>query len=143
MRKFMAEIIFSKNIEPQNKAEIEKYLMPFLWLIPKWAQRIKINLFSSDGETAIATLVDYEYRKITVDFYSCWLLQDDLTKQENVIHECVHFFVNELYHEARRVVLATCKNNEDLQDFAFKRLNVSVESVTQDLTFAILSKFNA
>jgi hypothetical protein len=138
----MAEIIYNKSIEPENRAEIEKYLNPFIWLIPKWCQRVLVNLYTGEGDAAIATLVDYEYRKITLDFYSCWLIQGSDKMRADVVHECIHFSVNELYNEARRVVLATCNDNEALKDFAFKRLEVSVESVTQDLAFAILNKFD-
>lgn len=136
------KIIWDKNITDENKAEIEKHLTPYLFLVPKWCQHLYINLYSADENGAIATLVDYEYRRVTFDFYSCWLIQDAEKKQNDVIHECVHAVVNELYHEARRVVIATCENNSALKEFAFTRLEVSVESITQDLTFAILNKFN-
>jgi hypothetical protein len=37
-KQIMTKIIWNKNIEPQNRVEIEKYLNPFLWLVPSWAQ---------------------------------------------------------------------------------------------------------
>lgn len=138
----MAEIVFNKNIEPQNKAEIEKYLNPLLWLVPKWCQAIHLNLYDANDETAIDTTVDYEYRRITLNFYSSWLTQTPTLKQDNVIHECVHFCVNELYHQAQRIVTATCENNEQLKYYAFEQLKISVEAVTQDLCYAIMNKLN-
>lgn len=134
------KIIWSKAIEEENKAEIAKYLDQFSYLIPKWCQHLYINLYSAEDNGAISTLVDYEYRRVTFDFYSCWLIQDKEKKRNDVLHECVHASVNELYHQARRVVIATCENNEDLKSYAFGQLELAVESVTQDLTFAILNK---
>ncbi|HEY0659595.1 MAG TPA: hypothetical protein VGD05_14060 [Pyrinomonadaceae bacterium] len=139
----MVEIKWNKNIEEDSKIEIEKYLNPFLWLIPKWCQSITINVYDSDDQgAAIATLVTYEYRYITVDFFSAWFIQTPSVKQDNVIHECIHFFINEIYHKGRQIVKSTCKDNEQLKEFAFEELRIAVESSTQDLAFAIQNKFN-
>ncbi len=32
----MIKINWNKNIEPAVKVEIEKYLSPFLWIVPAW-----------------------------------------------------------------------------------------------------------
>lgn len=137
----MAKIIWDKNIEPENKTEIEKYLYPFLWLVPKWCQTIHLSLYDADDEAAVSTTVDYEYRRITLNFYARWLIQTPTLKQDNVIHECIHFFVNELYHQAQRAVEAAWEDNEQMKNFAFEQLKISVEAITQDLAFAIYNKF--
>lgn len=103
----MAEIKWNNGVEDANKIEIEKFLNPLLWFIPKWCQQITINVYASDDDAAVSTLVDYEYRKVAIDFYGSWFIQDDKTKRDNVIHELVHIFVNELYHQARRVIQST------------------------------------
>jgi hypothetical protein len=136
------EIIYNKQIEPGNKAKIEEHLNPFLWLVPKWCQHLYIGLWDSKGESAISTLVDYEYRRITLDFYSCWLAQDDYMMRDNVIHECIHFNVNHLFNEARSAVGILGGDNEKLKDYAYEQLRMAVESVTQDLSHAIHNKFN-
>lgn len=136
------EIIWNPQIQPNNKEEIEKYLLPYLWLVPKWVQKLYINLWDADKDAAISTDISYEYRRVSFDFYTCWLNSSPHIKQDNVIHEFIHCSVNPLFHQAREVAAATCKENEDLKDYAYEQLRISVESVTQDLTYAILSKFN-
>ncbi len=101
-----------------------------------------MNLYSTENSSSIATTVNDEYRWIQVNFYSCWLLESPKDKQDAVIHECVHFFVNPLYHQARRIVAATCGGNEEMKNFAYGELQKTIESVTQDLTYSILNKFN-
>jgi hypothetical protein len=139
------EINWNKNIEPHNKAEIEKHLNPFLWLVPKWCQEIHINLFDSSskhGDSAIETITNYEYRFIQIDFFSCWLNCSDETKKESVIHELAHGFTNLIYYQARRAVIAGTADNEALQGFALDELSKTIEAATQDLAFAIYNKFN-
>lgn len=137
----MAKIIWNEAITSANKAEIEKHLEPFLWLVPKWCQHLFIGLWDADGDAAISTIVDYQYRRIELNFYSSWLTQSEYLKRDNVIHECVHFNVNHLFIEARSIV-TNCLENEQLKNYAFEQLKTAVESITQDLTFAINSQFD-
>jgi hypothetical protein len=136
------EIIYNKQIEPHNKAEIASYLKHYVWLVPSWCQHLYVGLWDSKGDSAIATCVDYEYRRITLDFYSCWLTQSDYMKRDNIIHECIHFNVNHLFNEARSAVKILGGDDEKLKDYAYEQLRMAVESVTQDLSHAIHNKFN-
>ncbi|MGI8542466.1 MAG: hypothetical protein ACR2MD_03205 [Aridibacter sp.] len=137
------KITWNKNIEPENKAEIEKYLDPIRWLIPRWCQKLVVSLWDSDGDgAAISTDVNYDYRNIELDFYSNWMLPDSQTKQENIIHECVHFFICPLYNQAQRFI-ENSADNDDTKKFKLAELAITNESITQDLSYAIGNKFGS
>lgn len=136
------ELYWNKNIEPQNKEEIEKYLRPFLWLVPGWCWQIQINLFpESRDNSSIEITVNQEYRNLQIDFYCSWLNETDATKSENVIHELIHAFTNQIYYQARRAVIAAADGNKQFEDFALKELSLTNEAATQDLAKAIQYRF--
>lgn len=142
----MREIIYNKNIEPQNKAEIEKRLTPFLWLAPNWCLELYVNLWDSveGGELASISL-SYDYRRITIDFATAWLDRDAAIKEQTIIHELLHGYLGLVADYARDSFNNLCskddapKFNEHLQN----ELRIRHESATQDLSFALLNKFNA
>jgi phage terminase large subunit len=140
----MAEITWNANIEPANKAEIEKYLNPALWLVPGWCQLIHVNLFDSSTEnknSSCETNVDYEYRFIQLDVFTSWLNATAQEKWGNICHEMVHGFTNVTYYQARRAIIHACGDDEKFKEFALSELAQTNEAVTQDLTKVLCDKF--
>jgi hypothetical protein len=140
----MVEIVFNENIQPHNKAEIEKHLLPLLWLMPSWCVRLFINLPDNDpddGDCIADTTTDFAYRFIRINIYSAWLNRPDLDKTKYLIHELIHGFTNTSYHQARRTIRILADNNADLKSFALNELSSTNEAQVCDLAHAIYQKF--
>jgi len=140
------EIIFNKNIEEINKVEIEKYLKPFIWLIPNWCQKLVINLYPMSDDypqNALETTVYYDYRWIKINFYSGWLTERDEVKQEHIVHDLLHGFTSIVVDYALEQIdnLCPASEAEKFNRSMKAQLNILCESMTQDLAFAILNKF--
>jgi hypothetical protein len=140
----MTEIVWNNGIEPQNKAEIEKYLNPFLFLIPKWCQRLVINVYPSDNGNAIETTTHYDYRWIQMNFFSDWFVERNEVKQEDIIHDLLHGFTSIAIDYAIRQIDNLCPESEaeKFNRSMKEQLTILCESMTQDLAFAIMNKFN-
>jgi hypothetical protein len=137
------KIIWDKNIETENKAEIEKYLTPFLWMVPAWAQRLNITLAESDEASSgnlAGMRMRFQYREIDIDICPEWFIRDDDRKRDAVIHELCHIFNYALFQFADDLIdkFVDDKAAEALKDELLKYL----EGGTQDLAFAIQSKFD-
>jgi hypothetical protein len=140
------EIIFNKNIEPKNKEEIEKFLLPWIWLVPNWCQKIVINLYpvsENSPNNGIETTTHYEYRWIKIDFFSGWLTERDDVKQEHIVHDLLHGFTSIVVDYATEQIDNLCPPNEAEKFNRSMKTQMSIlcESMTQDLAFAIMNKF--
>lgn len=135
------KISWNKNIEPENKAEIEKFLDPLIDFIPAWCQELIVSLYSGNNtDASIETTVNYDYRRIELDFYSAWLLHNAEDRQLELLHEFIHFFICPLYYQAQRI-LENCSYANDAKNALLEELKITNESITQDLCFAIGNKF--
>lgn len=136
----MVELIWSEKVNAVNKAEIEKHLIPFLWLMPSWCQRFYVHMPDSDTENddCVAQVqTEFAYRYIRLEIFTCWLNKSDDDKTFFLIHELLHGFVNTSYHQARRTIATLAENNEQLKDFALYELSATNEAAVSDLTKAI------
>lgn len=144
----MVEIVWNKNIEPHNKTEIEKYITPFLWIVPAWCHELRIALYDSDnhgGTSAIRTGINYEYRRASMDFYSCWLACSEYEKGLHVVHDLLHV-PNSIYVDfAEECINRLCPSNqaEKFNGSMMEASRMYCESMTQDLAKAIYEKFRA
>lgn len=143
----MAEIIYNPTIQDGCKAEIEKHLVPFLWLVPNWVLFLNVNLLDSTsdncGELATVT-VDYDYRRITIDVATAWLDRTEDEKSFALVHELLHGYFALIADYARDAIHNLCPKDEAEKFNAsmIKELTTRHEATTQDLAFAILNKFN-
>ncbi|MCY7375994.1 MAG: hypothetical protein LH472_08490 [Pyrinomonadaceae bacterium] len=140
----MAKIIWNKNIELENKIEIEKYLTPFLWLVPQWCQKIEVNLTCANANYTAQILTRYEYRDAHLDVATDWLNQTAEKKTSDLVHELAHNFYNPLYLFALDNFDILLSENESAKYKQSMResLRIFNELGTTDLAFAILNKFN-
>lgn len=141
----MTKITWNKNIEPLAKREIEKHLMPFLWLIPTWCHELTVSMWNSDNSViaAIRTGIKYEYRKADMDFYSAWLLETDYAKGLHVVHDLLHI-TNSVYVDYAESSIEQLCTKDDAPRFhahLFEESRIRCESMTQDLAKAIYDQF--
>lgn len=142
----MVTISYNKNIEPVNKAEIQKYLEPFLWLVPTWCHEIVVSLWSAHDETqgraAIRTGIDYEYRTASMDFYGCWLLCTDYDKGLHVVHDLLHIPSSIYVDYAEGCIKRLCPEEDTpkFRDHMLEESRMRCESMTQDLAKAIYGR---
>lgn len=140
----MLTLTFADNMKPEVQAEIDRYVRPFLWLVPTWCHDLTINVYtSSDDNAAIKTGIHYEYRNASLDFYSVWFICSRREKQLHVIHDLLHV-ANSVYVDwAEDNIRYFCPKDDDKA--MHKRLmedsRERCESITQDLAKAIYSKF--
>lgn len=134
------QITFNGSIEKSNQAEIEKYMQPYLWLIPRWGQRIRVTINETDTDTA-AMRMRFKYREADLDLNSNWFVRDDLTKRDAIIHELCHNFNYPLWEFADRLI-ETFVKDEDAAKLLKEENTAYLEGGNQDLTYAILQKFN-
>lgn len=126
------------------RAEIEKYLTPYLWLLPQWCLDFQIyDAYSEESsEVAADCQCDYKYRRVVLTFYSNWFVQTERNKEQALIHELLHAFINPLYHYAKEIAEGFAEDNVRLKQALMGELKERNEAITQDLSFAIFNKFN-
>jgi hypothetical protein len=140
----MVKLTYCQNIQPENLAEIKKYLEPFLWLVPDWCHEIVVQLFSSDESgSAMQVSNKYEYRTVELTFYSSWLAHTDYDKGHHVVHELMHIPTSVYVDYAERTMNRLCPReaNEQFHAHMMEESRIYCESMTQDLAKAIYDRF--
>lgn len=141
----MMIIKFNRQIEPENIDEINKYLKPFLWLVPGWCYELNINLYHADGNAAIRTSISYEYRFATMDFYSPWLLGSSYDKGWHVVHDLLHIS-NSIYVDFAEDCINRLCSKDDAPKYnahLMEESRIRCESMTQDQAKAIFDRFRS
>lgn len=141
----MINIIFNPAVQPHNQEFIRQHLEPWLWLTPPWCHQIYINLWDSDADspTLADIVVHYEYRKMELSFYTCWLDRPQKERIRGVIHELIHGFIAIMGDYARNTFDNLCpeseaeKFNKHLQ----QELRQRHEAATEDLANVLYDKF--
>lgn len=140
------KIIYHATIQPNNVAEIDRFLQKWLWLVPAWCHVLYINLWDSQGEDCekIADVkTNYDYRNIDLSFYTLWLDRDEERKESAIVHELTHGFTAIVADYARNSFDLLCpkgdaeKFNQHLQ----QELHQRYEASTEDLSRAIYERF--
>lgn len=139
----MVEITWNKNIEPANKAEIEKYLLPSLWLVPGWVESIDVILL--DGEEygeRISINCHYDYRNCFISFRCGWLNETEANKEQQVLHELIHIHLSLIADWARDKIHLLCPETdaEKFNKSLIAELTTRHESATCDLAKVIYDK---
>lgn len=138
------KITFNKNIELQNKAQIEKYLNHFSFLIPKWLQNLKIEVEPSDNPNLLAsTCASEQYREASLTIRPLWFTMNEDEQSETIVHELCHLHTNPLYDFSLNAIRKYADGKDENQmQIVFDEMEAYLERQTQDLTFAIHNKFN-
>jgi hypothetical protein len=138
------EIIYNKQIEPHNKAEIASYIAKYSWIIPHWLQKINIDVIHTDDGSLIASAcVRERYREADINVCPLWFTKAAADKTDAVIHELLHLHTNPLYDFAKNAMRQFSNGeNEKAMDVVFMEMESYLERQVQDLTFAIMNKFN-
>lgn len=136
----MVEIVWNPLISETHKTEIEKYLKPYLFLVPKWCQKLTISLYTSEGDANIQTGINYEYRNAYMQFFSGWLLEQDSKKQMDVVHDLYHITTSVYVDWAENTIKTLCPDNEaeKFNKVLLEESRMRCESMTQDLAFTIM-----
>lgn len=137
------EIVFNKNIEEANKAEIEKYLTQFQWIIPAWVQALNVNIESTENESLIASCqVQERYREAALTIRPLFFTESEAVKTDTIIHELFHIHTNPLYDFAKNAIRKFSEDeNEKAMEIVFDEMDCYLERATQDLTKVIYDKF--
>lgn len=140
----MVTVAWNPNISAVNKIEIEKYLNPYLWLVPKWCQKLVINVYpiAENDANAIETTVYYDYRWIKINFYSSWFVERAEVKQEHIVHDLLHGFTSIFVDYVQNQIDILCPSNEaeKFNQTMHQQMRILCESMTQDLAFAIMNQ---
>jgi hypothetical protein len=140
-------INWNPTIQPNNKTQIETPLNKYLWLVPQWCLFLDINLWDStkdnDGQLA-CVYIQYDYRRIQIDFATAWLDRDDKEKEFCLVHELLHGFLGLIADYSRNTFNTLCPDTEaeKFNEHLIRELTVRHESATQDLAWAIFNNFN-
>lgn len=142
----MVNIVFNGAIQPENQKVIGKYLEPWLWLTPPWCHQIYVNLWDSDGGEQLAEVtVRYEYRRIQLTLYTCWLDRPEKERVKGIVHELIHGFIAIMADYARNSFDILCPD-EEAEKFN-KHLQAELaqrhEAATEDLANVLYDKFYA
>lgn len=141
----MVEIVWNKNIESDNKKEIEKYLKPYLWLIPTWCHTLRVDVDTSTDDGLLASIsVQEQYRQASMTVWAKWFTSDERTKADTIIHELFHLHTNPLYDFAKNAIRKYADGKDETQmQVVFDEMECYLERQTQDLTFAVYNRFYA
>lgn len=140
----MTEIIFNPQIQPINRLVIEKYIKKYSWIIPRWCHQLHVGLWDCKDDTLAEVKVDYCYRRATVDIYSSWLDRTEVEQEKALLHELIHIHLAIMADYARNEFNNLCPKEEaaKFNQHLIDQLTIYHESITEDLAFAILNKFN-
>jgi hypothetical protein len=134
------EIIFNKQIEPKNKAEISSYLNKYKWLIPSWAHKITVSIVHSEDAGNLAGMrTRFQYREIEMDVNPEWFVRSHEVKEDAILHELCHMHNYQMFDFADRLIETYIKD-EKAKEMLSDELTRYLEGGTQDLTRAILNK---
>jgi hypothetical protein len=141
----MVKLSFDESIQPGNRAEIERHLTPWLWLVPTWCHTIYVSLWDSSdsGCNAIETMIRYEYRWARIKFYSAWLTESYREKSLHVVHDLLHI-TNSVYvdyAEGQMDKLCTKDDTPAFHATIMEESRMRCEAMTQDLAVAIFERF--
>lgn len=144
----MAEFSFQYDVDfPDSVRDVvEPLLENAKWLFPLWMQKAILTWNpKQDGAMAEITLQkDYRWCRIVI-FPDLLSVPYDV-QQESVLHEIIHCY-NVPLKKVACDILDECigddegELSEKLQNVFRKQIDSTMESVTQDLTFAIQNKF--
>jgi hypothetical protein len=132
------QIIWNLNIGPPEKADIEKYLNPYLALIPKWCQEFYIDLVSSnENEDVVATMnCSYQYRRLTLTLYSAkWFTLPEHERENTMVHELIHGILLPVFTYAYETIGTLA--SDEVQELTQRELDGRNEAVTQDMAYCI------
>lgn len=138
------EIIFNKQIEPHNKAEISSYLNKYSYLIPQWLQKLNVDVVPSEDASLIASAcVRERYREADLTICPLWFTKCPVAKTDAVIHELFHLHANPLFDFAKNAMRKFSDGeNENAMQVVFEEMECYLERQVQDLTFVILNNEN-
>ena len=138
------KIEYTNNIQPENRAEIEKYLNRLLWLLPGWLHILRVKLYMAGEESGELACIRtmYDYREATLEIYCAWLDESPEDKLKHLTLELLHIHLNLIADYARQKLDELCtaeeapKFNKALRD----ELTMRTESATQDLAKVITER---
>lgn len=136
------EIIFNKAIEEENRKEIEKYLNEFIWLIPSWLHKLTVFVNTNDEIGHLAGMrTRFQYREADLDICPEWFVRNREEKRDAVLHEFCHLHNYQIFDFADRLIQEFV-TDEKASAMLSDEMTRYLEGGTQDLTRAILNKFN-
>jgi hypothetical protein len=145
----MAEIIFEFDVDfPDSvRGAVEPLLKDAAWLFPLWMQKVILTWDTNQDGAQAKILVYKDYRWCRIVIYPDLLSVPDDTRKESIYHEIIHCY-NVPLKQVACEILEECmpdekgEFSEKLQNVLRKRIDRTMEAITQDLTYAILNKFN-
>lgn len=137
----MVKVTFHKQMSDENRAEIEKCLLPYLWLVPAWCQALFVELHHYEDNSAIRTAIQYEYRTASMSFNASWLLELPEQKQEMVIHDLLHISTSVYVDYAEATLKQLCPKDEarKFNEHILEESRIRCESMVQDLAHSIMN----
>lgn len=134
-------IKYATNIPPEVLTAIRPHIERWAWLIPAWMQSITIKYANDEDDgTAIATIVNPEYRWGVMTFYPAWLEEDREVREVDVIHDLLHLSTNPIFDHACNAIKALIGEGEKAEAFFAieeNRLRELHEAMVQDIAHAI------
>ena len=137
----MVKVTFHKQMSDENRAEIEKYLFPYLWLVPAWCHELFVDLHRYEDDSAISTAIQYDYRTASMSFNAGWLLERPEHKQEMVIHDLLHISTSVYVDYAHGTFKRLCPEDEakKFNEHILEESRMRCESMVQDLAHSIMN----
>jgi hypothetical protein len=133
--------IYDKSIPVETLGAIKDHLEPLAWLVPGWCQKVHVEWCSEGGENTacIDECTEYEYRRISLRFYSEWLYGDADLRREQVTHELIHAFSGPLYDYVYDTIERLLPESDapKFREHAIAELKVRNESFVQDMAFCL------
>ena len=140
----MTQILYTNNIQPENRRIIQEHINGLLWLLPGWLHLLRVNLYDSGdtpGELASISVM-YDYREATLNMCCGWLDESPEHKMKAIVHELLHIHLNVLsdYAESKIDVLCPKDEQEKFNASIKADLRERLEYVTHDLAKVLCDK---
>lgn len=133
----MLKYVYDANIQPDQRAEIERCINKLSWLIPGWCARLVVRLVDESGEGSLASItVDYAYRSATLEIYSKWLTYSADDRLQTILHEILHIHINIIHNYVidRSIEVFAGQDAPQLHQMLLNGLRERTEMVTEDLS---------
>lgn len=138
------KITWDNSLHEAEKIEIEKHLMQWNWLIPKWCLDFTVYTMADEQNVAAKMITDFTYRRITLEVHANWFTESDYEKGYMLVHEMIHGFINPVKSYSYDMIEQLCPKEEadKFNKVLHAGLTEKNEGITQDFAKAIYDRFN-
>lgn len=130
-------ISYRPGLPMEVRITVEPHLKKWAHVVPSWCHELNV-LWDDDNTNAAASVtVHYEYRRADLKIFPNFLTCND-RRESNILHELLHIMTEPMYNTMKDLKATVADKHPELKAWAEENMRMAIESVTCDLTAALL-----